>query len=380
MSASMLTNVYVGSGTGIFKQVEVEKKVAVNYADFNKLNKEEEIVCMCWANQQQTQIHLGLRNQTVKTFDTEEKCFKSSKECFGGEGALKGIGVHGDRIITCSESGIMKVWDNLKDDAHFEINVGENVCKMRKNAEKPNVFATGGKENDLKIWDINNKDEPIFKAKNVKNDFLDLQVPVWMTDVQFLPKSTKVLTGTGHHQIRIYDPDSQRRPVFEMTYDEYPITAVEVSTDGRSVFVGNTQGRLARIDLRNKQVLKVYPGFAGSIRCISLHPTEPMVATCGLDRFLRLHNVHTADVAHKVYLKSKLNCLLVKCTEHFQKENNSSESVRNSSKVKQTKEDADSDDDVWDQISPLNEDEPKKKTTKRLKNEGKKSKKKARVK
>ncbi|XP_071962870.1 WD repeat-containing protein 74-like [Antedon mediterranea] len=376
MAASMITNVYVGSGTGIFKKVEVEKKTSTNYCNIEKLNKDEEITCMCWANQRQTQIHLGLRNQTVKTFDTEEKCLKSSEDCTGGHGPLKGIGVHGHNIITCCESGVMKVWDKLKQETRAEINVGENVYKLKQNAEKPHIFATGGKENCLKIWDINNLEEPLFKAKNVKNDFLDLQVPIWLTDAQFLPQSAKVLTATGHHQIRIYDPDCQRRPVFDMNYDEYPITAVEVSSDGWSVFAGNTHGRMAHIDLRNKQILKVYPGFAGSIRCIGIHSTEPLVATCGLDRFLRLHNIHTAEVIHKVYLKSKLNCLLMKCTEEFQ-ENESTKSKTNSSIVEKESKDVDSDDDVWGQMGDVAEDSPKK--TKRSKNVRKKTKK-ARIK
>ena len=38
---------------------------------------------------------------------------------------------------------------------------------MRQDAENPHIVATGGKENDLKIWNLNMPDEPIFRAKNV---------------------------------------------------------------------------------------------------------------------------------------------------------------------------------------------------------------------
>ena len=38
---------------------------------------------------------------------------------------------------------------------------------MRQDAENPHIVATGGKENDLKIWNLNMPGETIFRAKNV---------------------------------------------------------------------------------------------------------------------------------------------------------------------------------------------------------------------
>ena len=38
---------------------------------------------------------------------------------------------------------------------------------MQQNMEQPHLVATGGKENDLKIWDLQSPEQPIFKAKNV---------------------------------------------------------------------------------------------------------------------------------------------------------------------------------------------------------------------
>ena len=35
------------------------------------------------------------------------------------------------------------------------------------------------------------------------NDWLNLRVPVWVTDVAFIPGGQKVVTSTGHHQVRI---------------------------------------------------------------------------------------------------------------------------------------------------------------------------------
>ena len=43
---------------------------------------------------------------------------------------------------------------------------------MRQDAANPHLVATGGKENDLKIWDLNTPEQPVFKAKNVTTVFM----------------------------------------------------------------------------------------------------------------------------------------------------------------------------------------------------------------
>lgn len=50
-----------------------------------------------------------------------------------------------------------------------KLQVGPGVCRMRQNPEKPYCLATGGKENCLKVWDLQQPQEPVFKAKNVSD-------------------------------------------------------------------------------------------------------------------------------------------------------------------------------------------------------------------
>ena len=47
----------------------------------------------------------------------------------------------------------------------------------------PIVFAVGGRENDLALYDIETK-EAVFRGRNVPNDFLSLRVPIWVADMQ----------------------------------------------------------------------------------------------------------------------------------------------------------------------------------------------------
>ena len=62
------------------------------------------------------------------------------------------------------------------------------------------LIATGGKENDLKIWNLNEASQCVFRAKNLPDNWVHLREPVWITCVDFIDEN-KVVAGTGHHQV-----------------------------------------------------------------------------------------------------------------------------------------------------------------------------------
>nr|KAF6468661.1 WD repeat domain 74 [Rousettus aegyptiacus] len=88
-----------------------------------------------------------------------------------------------------------------------------------------------------------------------------------------------------------------------------------------SVIVGNTHGQLAEIDLRQGRLLGCLKGLAGSVRGLQCHPSKPLLASCGLDRILRVHRIRNPrGLEHKVYLKSQLNCLLLSGRDNWEDE------------------------------------------------------------
>ena len=46
--------------------------------------------------------------------------------------------------------------------------------------------------------------------------------------------------------------------------------------------------------------MQLYRGAEGSIRSISCHTSEPVVAACGLDRFVRIYNIDSQQLLQKV--------------------------------------------------------------------------------
>ena len=76
----------------------------------------------------------------------------------------------------------------------------------------------------------------------------------------------------------------------------------------RQCILGNAIGEQGLVDLRTKQTVHCFKGGAGSIRAVLWHPNESVVASCGLDRYLRIHDVNSRQLLHKV-LKGIWWCL-----------------------------------------------------------------------
>eukprot|EP00877_Chromochloris_zofingiensis_P011656 jgi/Chrzof1/6744/Cz19g07150.t1 len=60
------------------------------------------------------------------------------------------------------------------------------------------------------------------------------------------------------------------------------------------------------LDLNTRKLQGALKGAGGSIRALALHPTKPLIASVGLDRFLRVHDTVTRRQCAKVYLKQQL--------------------------------------------------------------------------
>lgn len=66
-------------------------------------------------------------------------------------------------FVTAVETGAIKVWN---EGSSLTFQAGSHLERMRQSPLDKNVIATGGKENDLKLWDIQTGKQT-FSAKNV---------------------------------------------------------------------------------------------------------------------------------------------------------------------------------------------------------------------
>ncbi|XP_072318087.1 WD repeat-containing protein 74-like [Eucyclogobius newberryi] len=339
---------WLGADTGLLKGVSVSRKQAVNFSSSSRLSREREVRVLSWAGPGETELLVGSVDGLVRTFSAEKGTFTSSRRCGEPrEGCFSGLHALGSAMVTCTEKGTVRVWKEDSDEHVTEVRAGEHVHRMRPSPSDPHKVATGGKENPLKIWDLQNPDKPVFSAKNLRDNWLDLRQPHWVKDMAFIPETDKVVTCTGHHQVHVFDPSTpRRRPVLQAVFGDVPLTALSLPADGNTVVVANTQGQVALLDLRmGLLVCGALKGATGSVRALQCHQSLPLVASCGLDRFLRIHSLRDRKLQHKVYLKSRLNCLLF----------SSRDPNADAQPVKVKEEEDEEEDEVWDGMERVHE-------------------------
>ena len=344
-------NVFVGAETGLLKGVCINPKMNItkNFSNMHSLERKHEITAMSWGNEEQSEILLGLRGGNVRAFDLVDKSFTCNFEAQESplSGRLVGVVRADDCLVTASEFGTVQVWrdpkvvfnsidvelsltqkkvknNQFKDDEEKEKHLVQmkkekSLLKM-KLVPQSSKIVTGGKEHDLQIWDLNKSlSEPIFRAKNVPNDKLELRVPIWVSDFCF-PDNTSsdsIAAVTRYGDIRLYDTrNEQRRPVLKLDWPEEVLTAISSTPSSHEILVGTATGHLALYDIRmdKKGMKKKFRGCSGGIRSIDCHPVHYYFAVVGLDRFLKLYDFNQPKPLQKMYLKSKLSHVLMSKT------------------------------------------------------------------
>lgn len=183
---------------------------------------------------------------------------------------------------------------------------GEICCSKVHVDEGYSVF--GGKGVELNMWDLENT-SMIWSAKSPPKNSLGIFTPTWFTSLTFLSKDDhrKVVAGTSNHQVRLYDISAQRRPVLSIDFRETPIKAVTEDLDGHTIYIGNGSGDLASYDIRTGKLLGCFLGkCSGSIRSITRHPEHSVIASCGLDSYLRFWDIKSRQLLSSVFLKQHL--------------------------------------------------------------------------
>ncbi|OMH81650.1 WD repeat-containing protein 74 [Zancudomyces culisetae] len=283
--------------------------------------------------------------------------------------------------------------DQNGSNAGFRMKLGVDMCKMKAKDIEANILAFGGNEQELRIYDINKvefgdaasganngawrkpKSEPLFKAKNIADDYLGLRNPVWITDIDFLDKNenttnsmgNKLVVSTGYGFIRTYDTLAQKKPVLNLNvFNENrnrKITNIAVSPNQYDVFFTDNSGIICQLDLRkatsssidfavstnqNKTpfIVESYKGATGAVTSMAVvGQTDGLfLATVSLDRFFRLYRINIGStykhskMIHQTYLKQRMSAV---CWD-------STRSIYNSDDIVQEELD-----EVWDKIDTV---------------------------
>ncbi|XP_059657331.1 uncharacterized protein LOC132303902 isoform X1 [Cornus florida] len=221
-------------------------------------------------------------------------------------------------LLTCTTKGLASVRsiDVHKSPVDSTTNGSStiwNVCatgdiQCMKVDGNENYALFGGKGVEVNVWDLD-KCTKMWTAKSPAKNNLGIFTPTWFTSATYLSKDDhrKFVAGTNSHQVRLYDISAQRRPVMSFDFRKTSIKAVTEDLDGHTIFLGNGSGDLASVDIRTGKLLGCFLGkCSGSIRSIARHPEHPVIASCGLDRYLRLWDIKSRQLLSAVFLKQHL--------------------------------------------------------------------------
>eukprot|EP01127_Copromyxa_protea_P001533 TRINITY_DN11508_c0_g1_i1.p1 TRINITY_DN11508_c0_g1~~TRINITY_DN11508_c0_g1_i1.p1 ORF type:complete len:382 (+),score=84.49 TRINITY_DN11508_c0_g1_i1:32-1177(+) len=330
-------NVVVASSTGLVKTYDTKRKQVVNM--WGKATKEDEITSMVWANEDHTQLILGRKNGALTTNLLTSGSVQTKHSL---DGAVTGIHVlSNDRILACTENGEIGIFSGDEEIEKFTVNRTiesmlfsgslESGCQKKAPISTDGRIVISGGEGQLaQMLDLETK-QTLWSARNVPLDFLDVEVPIHDRCLSWINPQHTFACVTAHKQFRVYDIRAQRRPTLTVDYGERPFVRLAISPiDPNLAVASDTAANFTSFDLRRKFArIGGFKGVAGALRSIAFHPEEPLVTAVGLDRFLHIFNVNTRASVEKVYLKQRMNVVLVsplkKQEEEPKKELNSSE-------------------------------------------------------
>ena len=172
------------------------------------------------------------------------------------------------------------------------------------------VYGGQGQGNDVKICDVEHEGKIIWKAKPPPTNWLNYRAPPWVKCLRFKPtdeSNTVFAVGTGEKKVRLYDARENKRAIMECQFGEAAVNSVAFSSvDEFRLFAGDSRGKCVAIDLKTGKSCGSIRGNSGSIREIEVHPTLDLVATAGLDRYVRVYDGTSRKCLGAAYAKQCL--------------------------------------------------------------------------
>lgn len=203
------------------------------------------------------------------------------------------------------------------------------------------IVGYGGEENLVKLIAVDpdfSKFTQIWEAKNVKNDKLDLRVPVWPTGLKFIEKyNTKVpeeekinfqfVTVTHWSHLGLYRTQHGRKPLQfrDLLPNREPLTLLELIGDNVTplgnldtsdfknfaLVTADTKHNVFKFKVDGQLSSKFGKGdITGASSFIGIQKQKYLLQG-GLDRYARVFELSSSKTLAKVYVGSRVNFLKV---------------------------------------------------------------------
>ncbi|XP_068145796.1 WD repeat-containing protein 74 isoform X2 [Drosophila tropicalis] len=326
--------IYVGTHTGSFKHLcpadEKTPYAQSNLSNIKSLDKESRVTTLSFGNAQQTEILLGRAKNTAEICPLARVGSPGVVQVDFKAAPIVGLARYNDRLIAGIANGQIQsvLLDSEEDSSEILISAGDEIDHLRQCTQARQIVATGGKgrQNNLKIFDLAADGKQIFSSKNLPNDYLQLEVNVWDSDVGFMDSPQVVATCSRYGYVRLYDTRKQRRPVALYSSEEHGMSFAALVAHGNYIYTGTTMGALKAFDTRRmKTHVHTYKGFTGGISDLHLDTSGKYLSSASLDRYVRVHESQSTVLLYQCYVKSKATKILIRPAVDTEKEETDNE-------------------------------------------------------
>lgn len=326
-----------------------------------------------------------LDSSRLEPFNERSKKRVKLKDCFVSLHPLRE-----NHFFLATKSGlvhILKIEDNEKLVKIKTLEVAApldfaQICDdwQQQGEQKNYVFGFGGEENQIKLVEIDadfTKLNLIWEAKNVKNDRLDMRVPVWPTAMKFLQpiRGDSVDDGKLNYQFVVithwshlghYRTQHGRRPlVYKQLFEnKEPLEQLQivspcltslgnVATDvfkDFAIITTDTKRNVYKYDVNGRLLAKFgRSDIAGAASFIKVDKSGYLLEG-GLDRYARIYDMNTGQRLVKVYAGASIRCLTILNAD----EKDQAAKKEEATKRKQVEEDDDDADKLWEELEEQN--------------------------
>lgn len=311
---------YVGTHTGSFKHLTPASEKTpygqTNLCQLSSLDKESRVTSLAFGDDAQTEILLGRAKGAAELLSLGEENTSSSVNFSCGP--IVGLARYNNKLIAGIGNGTIQCLEPGSASEPVTITTGTQIDHLRQCQQARSIVATGGKErqNNLKVYDLSADGKQIFTSKNLPNDYLQLEVPVWDSDIGFVDGPSVLATCSRTGYVRLYDTRKQRRPVACFSSEEHGMSFAALVARGNFIYTGTTMGALKAYDTRRmKTHVHTYKGFTGGISDLHLDETGRFLSSASLDRYVRIHDADSTVLLYQCYVKSKATKVLIRHLE-----------------------------------------------------------------
>jgi ribosome biogenesis protein NSA1 len=336
---------------------------------------------MCWVDKTTTQLLVSMNDGSVSMLDLPKQTMLSAVTFGAAASTASSVAVVRDRFILVSKEGELIVApagsvaggdsDSLSAPVvassssssvigrppvgRYAIDVGAtHAVHIHR---RFGLAAVGGKDNDLKIYDLvggdGSRTDPLFACQNVRDHVLDVPMPVFVTGCAIVSPFV-FCVSTAYHQVRFYDRRASTRPVqeFEIVREIQRRPTTLIQWNSNKFLIGEASGDVHLYDTRRGFASRAkLRGGVGSVRQMTKHPQgHQILAVAGLDRKARLFHVPTGKLVMSMYTKQKATCVLLDQGLPMADNTSAFSGVAN---AKQPRKADVLGDDVWDDMEPI---------------------------